>query len=274
MFNKSLTQQNNVRAQGLKILCLYSIAFASLGAFAAGAKAQNAPVYTPPSASAQTEVRMQQMETQIRDLTGRLEEQAFEIRQLKQTIRSLEKDADAMAAKNDRLGASQIAMPDRTPEPAIQKNPLNLDYKPEEPAGMKTAIPGGVPLDATAKYEQAIANLRSENYEEARVGFQGFLGEHKDHVLAANAQYWLGETYYVQGEYKTAARTFAEGFQTYPDSAKSPDILLKLGMSLAGMGKNGDACVALSQLPVKFPTGHDPIVARGQQEMDKLNCES
>jgi tol-pal system protein YbgF len=269
VFNKNTVDLTDERAQGLKILCLYSILFT---AFSIGpAYAQGAPVYSTPNASAQMEVRLQQMETQVRELTGKIEEQAFEIRQLKQTIRNM---GEGMADQQ-QLGASQLARPEREAPKARLENPLNLEYKmQQEPAGMKTAVPGGVPMDATSQYEFAIANLKNEKYEEAREGFQTFLAENKDHVLAPNAKYWLGETYYVQGEYKTAARTFAEGFQAYPDSAKSPDILLKLGMSLAGMGKNGDACIALAQLPVKFPHGHDPILSRGQQEMDKLGCES
>ena len=93
-------------------------------------------------------------------------------------------------------------------------------------------------------------------------------------MLAANAKYWLGETYYVRGEFKKSARIFAEGFQSFPESAKAPDILLKLGMSLAGMDKQREACVALSQVAIKFPAGNDPVLQRADQEMEKLGCQS
>ena len=112
-----------------------------------------------------------------------------------------------------------------------------------------------------------------KKYQEAQEGFDAFLESHPDHVLSANAKYWLGETYYVRGNYKKSARIFAEGFQTYPDSAKSPDILLKLGMSLVGMKKNKEACVALSQVEVKFPNGSGPVIKRARTEMEKLDCE-
>ena len=92
--------------------------------------------------------------------------------------------------------------------------------------------------------------------------------------MAANAKYWLGETHYVRGNYKKAAKIFAEGFQTYPESAKSPDILLKLGMSLKKMGKSDDACVALGQVAVKFPSGHDDVVKLAEQELNQLACQS
>ena len=108
----------------------------------------------------------------------------------------------------------------------------------------------------------------------ARQKFEDFLNNHPDHVLSANAQYWLSETYYAKGSYSQAARMFAQGFQKYPDSAKSPDMLLKLGLSLAAADKTEEACIALSQLPVKFKSGPQDILERGAAEMERLNCRS
>lgn len=270
VFNNAGRLKISKGAQGLKILCLSSMALVGV-LIASSAKAQQAPIYSTGNVSAQTEVRLQQMETQIRDLTGKIEQQNYTIGQLEKQIKKL-KESEAVQSEVVPRGASQIAVPEKDPLMAQQKNPLNLDFKALDPKGMQTAIPGGS-TDATGQYEQAFAHLKSQNYDVAQKGFETFLESNSDHVLAANAKYWLGETFYVRGEYKKAAKTFAEGFQAFPNSAKSPDILLKLGMSLAGMGKKGDACVALSQLPVKFPTGSDPILERGLQEMDKLSCE-
>ncbi len=82
----------------------------------------------------------------------------------------------------------------------------------------------------------------------------------------------MGETYYVRAQYKEAARSFAEGFQSYPESAKAPDMLLKLGLSLVGLDKVKEACVALEQLPLKFPGAPEQILTRGKKEVERLNC--
>lgn len=290
---KQKTYKNFRGAQGVKILCFSSMMALALFGGSAAVLAQS-PVYsTHNSSSAQMEVRLQQMETQVRELTGRVESQIYELNQLKQQIKTLEmnssKNADVSGGLPTNPGAGQIALPEREltyelpgksvmAKPA-QKNPLNLKFKPPEikpvePKGMKTAVPGGGTTDATALYEHAYANLKVQKYPQAQKEFEEFLKQHSDHVLAANAKYWLGETYYVRGEYKKAARIFAEGFQTYPESAKAPDILLKLGMSINGMGKKKDACVALSQVSVKFPTGAKSVLDRAAREMDKLGCES
>lgn len=275
VLNKIYSNRKLRGAQKVKTLCLSSIALAFMvvPAFA------QSPVYSTnnaPSAqaAAQMEIRLQQMETQIRELTGRVEQQVYEINQLKQEIQTLENMKAAPVAETPSRGSGQIAVPERDPMAPVQTNPLNLDIKPPAIAGMKTSVPGGGTTDATALYEQAFAHVKSQNYDQAQQGFEAFLENHPDHVLAANAKYWLGETYYVRGEFKKSARIFAEGFQNYPESAKAPDILLKLGMSLAGMDKQREACVALSQVAIKFPAGNDPVLQRADQEMEKLGCQS
>ncbi len=56
--------------------------------------------------------------------------------------------------------------------------------------------------------------------------------------------------------------------------AKAPDNLLKLAMALAGQGKTKDACVALGQLKKEYPAGAAPVLTRGDQEIERLNCTS
>jgi tol-pal system protein YbgF len=236
----------------------------------------NAQIYNsnPSAAGGNNEIRIQQMETQIRELTGRVEEQNYEIDQLKEKLMDLQNAQIKAQANTPAVGASQIGVPTRQPQ-STNNSPLN--FEPPAIAGMQTATPKStttLPTEATAQYEAAFASLKARDYDVAQKGFEDFLKDHKKHLLTANAKYWLGETYYVRGNYKTAAKTFAEGFQTYPESAKAPDMLLKLGLALEGMGKTSDACVALSQVSVKFPLAGDDLINRASSEMSKLNCDT
>ena len=121
-------------------------------------------------------------------------------------------------------------------------------------------------------YDHAYTMLRERRYDEAEKAFKDFLDRYPGHNLAANAKYWLGETYYVRGDFEHAARVFAEGYQQYPKGPKGPDNLLKLGMSLAGLGKKNDACLTYSQLKKEYPSGSQPILLRAAQEKDRLGC--
>ena len=270
---KKLSDKNLWRAQDLKILCLSSMAALVLFMpLSAQAQVYNSGQQTTSNrAVAQFEIRLQQLETQIRDLTGRVEEQNYTINLLRNQIETLKQAEMSATQPVPSNGASQIAKP-------VRENPLNLGFEPPALTGIQTTYPAPAApqpsIDATAQYEAAFSLLRANDYTGAAGGFENFLVNNADHVLAANAKYWLGETFYVRGEYKSAARHFAEGFQKFPNSAKSPDMLLKLGLALKGLNKKDDACIALSQLPVKFPAGHDEIVNRAASEMEKLGCKS
>lgn len=242
--------------------------------------------------NAQMEIRLQQIETQMRDLTGKVEEQIYTINQLKNDVGFLQNKVanmpatntpDTSAADNNNGGITRTPAARLEPTPVVDtppvnnaspSNPLNLDLSAQEPTGMQVASPIASTSKATAKYEAAYALIQDKKYKDARSAFDMFLKEHPNHVLSANAKYWLGETYYVDGDYGQAARAFAQGFQKFPDSAKSPDMLLKLGLSLANLEKTEEACIALAQLPVKFKAGPKTILDRGEQERSRLNCSA
>lgn len=281
VFNKSFFK-NSKGAQDVKILCLSFMMLSVV--LPLSAKAQPTPLYARPNAPAvsddvvaRMEIRLQEMERQLRDLTGRVEEQNFEISKLKSQNKILEQQAvtPKQAPQSATQSAHQSAPQSATQSVIAERaNPLKLTLTPPTPTGMKTAVPGGGPVQVTSQYEQAFTSLKNNQYDTSRKEFEMFLSENPDHSLAPNAKYWIGESYYAQGDFKTAARSFAEGFQKFPTSAKSPDILLKLGMSLAQMGNKGDACVALSQLPVKFPAGPEGVLQRGKMEREKLACDT
>ena len=55
-------------------------------------------------------------------------------------------------------------------------------------------VPGGTD---TANYQAAFTLLKDSQYDRAIGAFQNFLTAYPDSPLADNAQYWLGEAYYV-----------------------------------------------------------------------------
>jgi tol-pal system protein YbgF len=130
-------------------------------------------------------------------------------------------------------------------------------------------LPAGSPEE---QYQYAWGLLRGQDYPGAEAALRSFIGQHPQHTLAGNAQYWLGETYYVRKDYRQAAVAFAEGYQNYPNSAKAPDNLLKLGLALAQIGEKADACEAFAQLGRQFPTAPQSLKDRAQRERQRLTC--
>ncbi len=242
-----------------------------------------------PAAQAAAEIRMDQLEQDLRTLTGRVEEMTYELNRLKATIgqaqdgvRATQMTAGSTAGQNVMSALSgQSAMQAQDTEqgvvnymnvspqrPASDPDTLGILRQPQN-TGAQAAVPG----TPAALYDQAFSVLKQADYDQAEKLFEDFISKYPGHGLAANAWYWLGETYYVRGNYEKAAKVFAEAYQKYPDGAKTPDNLLKLGMSLAGMGNRDDACIALMQLEKDFSGSGGPVISRARQEMSRLSCQ-
>ncbi len=125
--------------------------------------------------------------------------------------------------------------------------------------------------DPEAVYERSYESLLRRRFNDAEVGFRSFLDQHRDHSLAGNAQYWLGETYYVQGDYKQAAQAFLSGYRDFPKSRKAADSLLKLGLSLNRLGQKEQACAAYMQVGSQFPKAAEAR-KRAQSEIKRAGC--
>ena len=129
----------------------------------------------------------------------------------------------------------------------------------------------GTPKDI---YDLALKKLQMGAYQEAQAELQNFLDLYPRDRLAGNAQYWLGETFYVQRDYKNATAAFLAGYTNYGDSIKAPDSLLKLGMTLIVMGEKKTGCDAFAELSDRFPDAPQAIVRRAEIESQRAECSS
>lgn len=263
------------------------------------------------TAAARIELRLSQFEAELRTLTGQAEEAAYRQNQLSDRLdrlaadidlrlQQLEQRAPAMAAA-PAGGAAPGAAPGATAaagQPPAGGAAAGVDTGPktlgtvapediqavqsgsaqpatasgagdEQSAALQYPLAGGTPEE---QYKKAFSLLSQANYAEAELALRAFVAQHPDHPLAGNAKYWLGETYYVRQDYQQAAITFAEGYQTYPDNPKAPDNLLKLGMSLAALGSNSDACGTYAELLRRYPNAAPTIQQRAKQERQRLAC--
>ncbi len=102
-------------------------------------------------------------------------------------------------------------------------------------------------------------------------GFSNFIQKYPDHSLAGSAQYWLGETYFAQSDFRQAAQTFLKGYQQYPKSRRAADSLLKLGISLSRLGQKQQACAAYGAVSGEYPKAVE-AKKRAQAEAKRAGC--
>ena len=122
-------------------------------------------------------------------------------------------------------------------------------------------------------YERSNESLLRRQFGDAEAGFSTFLQKYPDHSLSGSAQYWLGETFYAQGDYKRAAANFLQGYKKYPKSRRAPDSLLKLGISLNRLGQSEQACAAYAAVSAEYPKAVDAR-KRAQAESKRAGCAS
>jgi len=128
-------------------------------------------------------------------------------------------------------------------------------------------------MTAEESYEAAYGLLlKKRDYVSAEKALKSFIEQYPKHSLAGNAYYWLGETFYVRNNYVGAAKAFANGYDKFPAGAKAPDNLLKLGLSLKAMGKEGDACTIFGKLTNNYPDAPAVIVTRVKKEWAEAAC--
>jgi tol-pal system protein YbgF len=113
-------------------------------------------------------------------------------------------------------------------------------------------------------YGRAFDALKAANYPEAISGMSGFVTQFPTHPLADNAQYWLGQTYYVTRDYAKAIDAFTALGSRSPDSSKAPDALLKKGLSELSLGRNDAARASFNEVLRRYPQNDAARAAREQ----------
>lgn len=264
------------------------------------------------TSAAQLEVRLSNIEDQMRKLQGKLEESDFRNKKLSESLDKLQRDVDFRFGELSKSPGAQPA--DTKPAPAPDsKADAKADAKPEaktetktvdkiEPktektiaVATKTDVPdqpttGGDGVlrapddaakgkDANAEltsprehYDHAFHLLNQTKYEDAASAFDSFIKKYPKDPLVGNAYYWQGETFYIRRDYVNAADNFRQGFEALPDGPKAADNLLKLAMSLDALNRNKEACVVLQQIVTKFKKSSTNVTAKADQERKRIGC--
>ena len=216
--------------------------------------------------------RLNQLQQSLTLLTGQLEQLQYSNQQLKQQMEKMQADYEyRLDALEKGKGGGGAPRPSPTPLPPqpqqhLAQPPATAPGAPPPPAA------AGNTAGADQLYNDAFKLLQDGDYSGAERGFKTFVQRYPQHVLAGNAEYWLGETYYARRDYQSAMAAFAEGYKVYKTSAKGPDNLLKLGITLAALGRKPDACAVFSRFGQDYPKATDLQRRRVDQERQRNGC--
>ena len=102
-------------------------------------------------------------------------------------------------------------------------------------------------------FDQAKAALDAGQYQDSVIMFMVFNDTYTGGPLTGEAHFFRGQALVEMGDTGNAARAFLESFSGSPDSPRAPDALHQLGVSLGKLGQMNEACIALSEVSVRFP---------------------
>ncbi len=169
-----------------------------------------------------------ELESQVRALRGDVETVQFQAEDSAKRQRELYLDIDDRLAKLESSPGGGAAL-----------NPGNGSNN-------------GSGSDADA-YQAALNQMRERQYADAAKSFRDFVSIYPTSPLAGNAQYWLGESQYVMREFQNALPEFQKVVDSYGDSSKVPDALLKIGYCHYELGNRDSAMAAFRQAMNNHP---------------------
>ena len=223
-----------------------------------------------PNTAAQLLLRVNDLERELRIVTGRIEETENDIAILSRRLERTLVDFDFRLRVLEGGGQAPVAT-----APAIGDGDLPRTLGPSVPKPSDLSSGAGVRLPASgpdSQYSSAYDLVLQGRYAQAQTAFEAFISANPDHERAGNSQYWLGETFFARGQFDSAARAFARGFERYPDSEKVTHNLLKLGMSLAQLDRADNACDTFDLLLDDFPAAPTSVLQRAVRERELLTC--
>ena len=278
-----------VKAQGISPLCLCTVAIVALMA-AVPALAQSNDVINrvkrletdvdtlnrtvfkgekPPvaagsaggDATANLEVRVGQLENDLRTLTGKVEQQAYDNQQLTQKLQALEEDArmrlDALEAQARGAapggaspgGAAPVSGANGSPSAPVQPS-AGASAIPAGEVDTNTVDPGGL----TAADQTLPAPLQPEAGGAAAdnvTGNETGLGAAGD----AASLYEQGFAEIKREDYAAAEKSFAAFMKSYPGHALAPNALYWLGETYYARKDYNKASRTFAEAYQKYPNG-------------------
>lgn len=208
------------------------------------------------------EDRLNQLQQSLTMMTGQIEQLQHRNATLQQQMEKMQADYEYRIEQLEKGGGGRPG--GAAPRPGGQA------AAPASPAAPTPAPAGAAAGDQL--YDEAFKKLQEGDYAGAERGFKTFLQRNPQNKLAGNAQYWLGETYYARRDYNSALTAFAEGYKVYKASPKGPDNLLKLGITMANLGRKPDACAVFARFNQDYPRATDLQKRRIDQERQKNGC--
>ncbi len=221
------------------------------------------PVIQNPSVSANTELffMIEQLQQEVNLLRGALEEQAHELRLLKQSSKDRYLDLDTrvlditkrlssipvVSSAVNQLSASPAKV---TPAAELPLTLSQAEVKTNSAVKVKQREPTKAELD---DYQKAYAYIKEKQFDDSILALFNYTENYPNSPLLPNVYYWLGEVYLATSKLEQAKTSFSLVISAYPDSQKAADSLYKLAVTVDSLGDKALAKQYIQDVQNKYP---------------------
>jgi tol-pal system protein YbgF len=185
---------------------------------------------------------LQDVQTRV----GKLQQQLSDVQNLLQTIDSKVSNASPQNGAAPMVPGTNGTQNAAGPGPSTQNDsaPANT---------VNGAPPAMPPISADTLYQNGLRDYNTGNYDLAHQEFADYIRNFPSNDLASNAQFYLGEIMYAQGDYKDAINAYDAVLTNYPNSFKLADSLLKKAMAEQQLHMKVSAARDYRAVTRKFP---------------------
>jgi tol-pal system protein YbgF len=186
---------------------------------------------------------------QTNDTAGKVDQVSGQVQalhdsldELKARMAKVSKQLEDMQAQQSNLSASGAA-------PGM----------PGQPAGAATQSQAP-PADVL--YNNALRDYNAAKYDLAAGEFSDYLKFYSNTELAGNAQFYLADIEYRQGNFEQAAKDYDKVIEQYPGGNKGAAAQLKKGYALLELGRQQEGIRELNALVARYPRSQEAAQAR------------
>ena len=216
---------------------------------------------TPVAASSAAEMflQVQALQNEVRELRGLVEEQQHLIEQLQQRRMDdyLEFDRRIVALGSGADPVASTAAPAADKDPIVDAAPARQPAAPAAPAQPVPAASVEPAEQARLAYRSAYQKVKDRQFDDAKVSLLAFVEDYPDSRYVPNAQFWLGELYYLDSDLEKAQQAFAVLVHRYPEHRKVADAKFKLGKVYHQLGDTRQFSFYLDTGTYMFGYDHD-----------------
>jgi len=183
--------------------------------------------------------QQQGLSDNVQDIQSRMGKLSQQVTDLQNLLQSIDAKVSSGAAGAPPSGSGAYNSP----------APGGGSSAPSSPAPT-SSMP---PISSDTLYQNALRDFTSGNYDLSRQEFSDYVKHFPQNDLASNAQFYLGEVAYAQGNYKDAVAQYDNVLTNYPRSFKLGASLLKKGMAELELGQKTAGVRDLREVSRRFP---------------------